>query len=116
MNYRGIAAGILVTLILLVFTGAVFSKNESMDNGRQAYEQYLDQIISSCFAKTRMADTRSEYLRDYCERAEMKANFIIRNKERLIEEMRQINLEPKRYKIRLYVNSRFFEKLRNDGL
>ena len=116
MNYRGIAAGILVTVILLVFTGTIFSETKTMDDGRQAYEQYLDQIISSCFAKSRIADTRSENLREYCERAEMKANFIIRNKERLIEEMRRINLEPKRYKIRLYVNSRFFEKLRNDGL
>ena len=116
MNFRRTAPGILVVIILLVFNVAVFSEPESRDDDLMVYEQYLNQIISSCNAKAHMAGTRSENLRDYCELAEMKADFIIRNKGVLIEDMRRINLAPKPYKVNFYVNSKFFEKLRNDGL
>jgi hypothetical protein len=114
MNFRRTAPGILVVVILLAFNVAVFSETEGSDDELQAYERYLNQIISSCYAKIHMADTRSENLRDYCELAEKKANFIIRNKGKLIKDMHQINLAPRPYKVYHYVNSKFFEKLRND--
>jgi len=62
-----------------------------------------------------MAGSRSANLSDDCELAGRKAKFVIQYKEQLIEEMRQIKLAFKPYKIHLFVNSRFFERMQNVG-
>jgi hypothetical protein len=108
-------SGILIIAILLAFCCVAFSKTEDEGGNRKTYEQCLNQIISSCYGKAHLADSKSANLRCYCERAAMKAKFIILFKEQLIEEMSQIELAPKPYKINLFVNSRFFKNMQNAG-
>ncbi len=113
MDCRRIVPGIMVITLLLTNNSGAFSETETKNGNRQAYERCLNQIISVCNSKDSMANSRSATLRNYCKLAAMKAEFVMRYKEQLIEEVSRIKMPLKPYKIHLFVNSKFFEKMRN---
>ena len=113
MDFRTKSLGILAMAILMILSSVSFFKVYADGSKRQVYMQSLNQLISSCNSKATLADSRSANIRSYCELARLKAEFMIKHKELLIEGMSQIKLTPSAYKIQLFVNSKFFEKRRS---
>lgn len=67
----------------------------------------VDDYIACCDAKSAMRNSRSENIRRTAMRSRMKAAYFIHAKEELVEEMIESNIEPKAYKVRLFLNEKF---------
>ena len=52
-------------------------------------------------------------LQDYVRMKAQKAEFYKAEKDRLVKEMKEMRLEPKQYKVDLFLNSQFQEWYRN---
>ncbi len=80
----------------------------------RVYVSVIDSLIQNCESKSAMADTASDNLRDDVRIALMKASFYKKNKEVLVEEMAQNNIEPESYKVQHFLNERFFAIVRDN--
>jgi hypothetical protein len=100
---------------LTVFPICVCGQMKNSGDSREFYEKTINQIISCCDSKIRMADSTHENIRMTGDLAIKKAHFCRISKQQLVEEMTRINLPFKTYKIHLFVNSKFYE-FYGDGL
>jgi hypothetical protein len=57
-----------------------------------------------------LSSSRSLNLQDYAKMEAQKARFLEAEKEILVKEMIEMQLELKHYKVELFLNSRFHEK------
>ena len=74
------------------------------------YESCIDREIAKCDSKlVLLVTSRSKNLKDYVAMKVQKAKFLNAEKEVLIKEMIEMQLEPKQYKVELYLRSRFNE-------
>jgi len=74
-----------------------------MTDRDKAYEAVIDSLIQNCESKSAMADTVSDNLREEVRTALMKASFYKKNKEVLIEEMGEKNIEPSSHTVQHFV-------------
>ena len=70
-------------------------------------EALVDEYIACCEAKSALRGSRSEKIRHSAVRSCMKADFYRYSKKELVELMLENNIEPKDYKVRLFLNERF---------
>ncbi len=104
---------ILGIVLLTILPLCVYGQMKNMDNNHEIYEQTINQIISCCNSKCRLADSEHDNIRMAGELALRKAKFCMMYKQKLIEEMVRMSLPPKTYKINYFVNSKFYELERN---
>ncbi len=104
---------ILAILLLTILPVCVHGQIKNMDNNHEIYEKTINQIISCCNSKSRLADSEHDKIRMAGELAFRKAKFCMMYKQQLIEEMVRMSLPPKTYKINYFVNSKFYELERN---
>ena len=106
--FIGILAG------LIMFIGAAVSKAQSESNDQLAkyYERCIVKKISNCNAKVVLKTSRSENLQRKANLAIKQVTFFKSNKNKLIDEMVEQGIEPKRYKVEYYLNKRFYEMYR----
>jgi hypothetical protein len=110
-----------IIITALALAAAIFSLPALADDSNQAevrakLEALIDEYINSCDAKSEMLSSRSENIRNYARRSCMKASYCRNNKAELIQEMLDRNVEPKSYKVRLFVSERFSKDSLTDGL
>ena len=75
------------------------------------YESCIVREIVKCNSKLILLRTsKSKNLQDYANIEAQKARFLEAEKEILVKEMTEMQLEPKHYKVELFLRSRFHEK------
>ncbi len=94
---------IVLTAILLPAPGNSTEAGEL----KAQLEALVDEYIACCDAKSALRSSRSENIRHSAVRSCMKADFCRHSKEELVEVMLENNIEPKAYKVRLFLNHRF---------
>ena len=88
-------------------TSTAFSGGDHADIAKY-YEGCIVREIAKCESKlVLLATSKSKNLKDYVALKALKAKFLNAEKEVLIEEMVEMQLEPKQYKVELYLRSRF---------
>ena len=107
-----------VLIISLIITVGVIwgpSNETSFSGDRQIIEEFYESCIVNeivkCDAKSAMlGSSRSLNLRNYAKIKAQKARFLEAEKEALVKQMLEMMLEPKQYKVELFLNSKFLEK------
>ena len=77
------------------------------------YYEYLDNKILLCKSKSHRIDSQSECIRKYAQKSLRMAQYLERNRDRLVREMITENIEPKPYKIDYFLNERYRERWAN---
>ena len=72
------------------------------------YEKAIAQEILNCQEKVDLQSSSSPNLRLEGHREACKALFLKTNKDRLLKKMIASNLEPKKYKVHLFLNEQFY--------
>ena len=96
-----------------VFWGLLNSTAFSGEDEEMAtyYESCIVKKIEKCNSKlVLLSSSKSKNLQEYAKMEAQKAEFLKAEKEMLVKEMIEMNLEPKHYKVELFLNSRFREK------
>ena len=97
-------------LILLIPTTYSVDLNERGD----FYESCIVRKIKKCDSRAFLfRSSRSKNLREYAELEAQKAAFFDKEKEILIKQMVEMQIEPKHYKIDLFLNSQFQKKVQH---
>jgi hypothetical protein len=74
------------------------------------YESCIFREIKKCDLKlVLLSKSKSKNLQDYTKMEAQKAEFFRSEKDVLVKEMMETQLDPKQYKIELFLNSRFNE-------
>jgi hypothetical protein len=104
---------ICMILCIFAFTGPLTStafSGEDHEKIAKYYESCIVREIAKCESKlVLLRMSKSKNLKDYAEMKAQKAEYLNAEKEVLIEEMLEMQLEPKQYKVELYLQSRFNE-------
>jgi hypothetical protein len=107
---------IIVTLAIgmtTTFPICALGQMDDPDMNIEFYEQQINHIIKCCMSKAKMSSSESKNIRDTGILASKKAKFCKKNKKKLIEEMINIKLAKKDYKVNYFVKSKFFEFEKN---
>ena len=95
---------ILVTMIFAM--PAICDDTKTLEI-RAKLETLIDRYILSCGAKSELLNSRSNTIRKSAIRSCRIANFCLTSREVLIKEMMEKNIEPKHYKVNLFLNEKF---------
>ena len=79
----------------------------SAESQQAYYEATIQSIVDNCEKKECLGESRSANLRRCAEVAAKKADYLRRNKQRLIEAMTAERVPMKRYRVERYVNMCF---------
>ena len=106
-----------ISLIIVVFAfiGLLNSIAFSGDHEERAkyYKSCIVKKIVKCDSKfVLLSSSKFINLQDYAQMEAQKARFLEAEKEILVNEMTEMQLEPKHYKVELFLNSRFMERNR----
>jgi hypothetical protein len=73
----------------------------------------VEEYIACCEAKSALRSSRSEKIRRSATRSCMKAAYCRHSIEALVEAMLENNIEPKAYKVHLFLNDRANDAFRS---
>jgi hypothetical protein len=107
-NTKWIVAALIVVLITASAV-KIDAQSQPVDPQKKFYETCLSKKISNYQSKTILKNSKSNNLQLTAEIAAQKATFLTLNKNMLIEEMIEQDIDPKRYQIDFYLNKRFYE-------
>ena len=104
-----ISSMITVCVLWGALNSTVFSGDHS--DRVKYFESCIEKKIVKCDSKFAMlSSSRSLNLQEYAKIEAQKARFLEAEKEILVKEMMEMQLEPKYYKVEFFLNSRFHEK------
>ena len=106
---------IATVLTAILYPIPVLGNNTEVVEKKAKLEALVEEYIACCEAKSALLSSRSEKIRRSAMRSCMKAAYCRHSKEELVEAMLENNIEPKAYKVHLFLNDRFNDKF-NDGL
>ena len=106
---RSIKSVTILAIILatMIFAMAAIGDDTKTIETRAKLETLVDKYIISCGAKSELLNSRSDAIRESSIRACRIANFCLTSREMLINEMLENNIEPKHYKVNLFLNEKF---------
>lgn len=110
MKSKALITSLMITVC--AFWGPLNSIALSGDHEERTkyYESCIMKEIVKCKSKlVLLSSSKSEYLQNYAEMEAQKARFLEAEKEILVKEMTDMQLELKHYKVELFLNSRFLE-------
>ena len=99
----------LLSFIFVVASMPATAQPESKDQPLKFYETCIAKKIANCKAKSALKNSRSANLRRRAGLAKKQVIFFTSNKNMLIDEMVEQEIEQKRYKVDYYLNKRFSE-------
>ena len=109
---------LFVAILIIIFvswpmlTSPVFS--EEYEKMAQYYNSCIVKKIKNCNSKViLLTASESRNLQEYAAKQKQMAKFFKAEKDLLIQEMLEIKLEPKNYKVELFLKSRFNRKIHN---
>ena len=95
----------LVAALMVSFT--VAPQSESNDQIEHFYKTCLEKKISTCRSKMMLKSSRSANLRKTSALAAEQAVFYLSNKDMLVKEMMELEIDRKSYKVDYYLIKRF---------
>lgn len=100
---------VTLAMVLAITLGAVpaHGNNAKAAETKAKLEILVDDYISCCEAKFGLRGSRSAIIRRAALRSYMKAAYCRHSRDELVKEMFENNIEPKAYKVRLYLNAKF---------
>ena len=99
----------LIVVFIIASAVKIGAQSQSVDPQKKFYETCLYEKIVKHQAKTILKNSKSKNLRLDAETAAQKATFLNQNKNMLVEEMIEQDIDLKRYQIDFYLNKRFYE-------
>ena len=104
---------IFVAVLISVFASWAMLNSTafSEDNEKMAkyYNSCIVKKIKNCNSKViLLSSSESKNLQEYAAIQKLKAKFLEAEKDLLVQEMLELKLEPKHYKVEQFLNSRFF--------
>jgi len=112
MKIKSLFIFTLVISALIVWACPAFSQMKPQEKIK-VYEASIEGLIKNCSQKSAMIDSASENIRNEAKTALMKASFYKKNKEILVEEMMENNIEAKMHAVQHFLNERFFAIVRD---
>jgi hypothetical protein len=103
----------LLAMVAMVIPALGKSDVQSL---RAYFTQAIDKEICCCQQKCALQSSRSANLRKKGHREARKAIFLKSHKEEIVEKMLSLGLEPKPYKVDLYLNHQFRTSVAKSGL
>ena len=101
---------IYITSFIGLLNSAAFSDQKNT-TATTYFENCIVREILKCESKlTLLATSKSQHLKDYAAVEAQKAVFLKTERDMLIKEMLEMQLEPKHYKVEVFLNSRFHEQ------
>ncbi len=97
----------MIVLMVTVFTVAPAMGSDIVPIDRMVYEEAIDDAIARSHQKASLMASRSAKLRMKGHREASKAMFLETHRERLLNDMLEVNLEPRGYKVERFLNERF---------
>jgi hypothetical protein len=94
-------------LVTMIFAMPAIGDDTKTIETRAKLETLIDRYIVSCGAKSELLNSRSDAIRKSAIRSCRIANFCLTSREVLIKEMMEKNIEPKHYKVSLFLNEKF---------
>lgn len=110
---------ILITILAIaasICTLPALAETTNQTEVRAKLEALVDEYINSCDAKSELLSSRSENIRNSARRSCMKASYCRNNREELIQEMLDRKIDPKSYKVRLFLSERFTKDSMTAGI
>ena len=105
---------ILPVMVFLVMVLTCPGMSQTINSADvDTYVAVIDELITSCEKKSAMGNSASDNIRNEVSIALMKASFYKKNKELLIEEMMEMRVDPKLYKVKYFLNMRFYAIVRD---
>lgn len=102
-----------IATILIFYAIPVMSQQSAETNLKAFYEASIDERISKCESKTAaLRNSRFANVRSAAEMARLKAAYLSKYKEIIVQDMLDRKIGGKPYKIDHYVNQRFFTIIR----
>jgi len=109
-----------ITMVALVMVlTAIVSPIPALGNETEVVETkakleaLVEEYIACCEAKSALRSSRSEKIRRSAMRSCIKAAYCRRSKEAIVEAMLENNIEPKAYKVHLFLNDRANDAFRS---
>ena len=103
---------ILPVMFLIIFSSTAPVEADILEERIAFYKTCLDDMALKCKNKCCLRHSSSDQLRKCAELAVQKMGFIENHRDDLITEMLTKNIEPKAYKVKYYINKRFFQTFR----
>ena len=101
----------IVTLLIVLATTLsalpAHGTNATLPETKAKLEILVDEYISCCEAKSGLRNSRSEKIRRAAIRACTIAAYCRQSRDELVKEMLENDIEPKAYKVRLFLNDKF---------
>lgn len=101
-----------IATILIFLAIPVMSQQSAETKLKAFYEASIEQRISKCESKKALRNSRFANVRSAAEMAQLKAAYLSKYKEILVQDMLDSKVGVKPYKIDHYVNQRFFAIIR----
>ena len=92
----------------IMVTLALFFSFSAIGQDAAIYEDLLDQYVNQCASKTELKSSGLINVRKAAAVAMLKGTFAKAYRTELIKGMVQGNLEPKPYKVKLFINDQFY--------
>jgi hypothetical protein len=109
MKVQALIIIIAIAFLSLFWTASAVGQQSRTDNLMLLYRAAIEDVISHCKNKTDLRYSRSEHLRRAAALSCMKAAYLKDYKDELIQEMIKADIGAKAYKIKYYLNQRFFD-------
>ena len=103
---------VLLTVYLIgtvIILGAVAAQSESNDQSVNFYETCLENKISACQSKMMLSTSKSPNLRKTSALAAKQVVFYSSHKEMLVDEMIELEIGRRPYKVDYYLIKRYYE-------
>ena len=107
MKAKILATILIPVLVTIILTMPALGGDTDVMEKRAKLEALLDRYVASCSAKSEMLNSRSETIRKSAIRSCRIASFCVTSKEALVNEMLAQNIEPKPYKVSMFLNEKF---------
>ena len=107
-------SAVLVGAVLLLDLGSLPLTTAADDvNLKSHYGAIMDDLIARCKFNTPMRHSKSEVIRNAAMLSCLKTTFYKKNREALIHAIMTGNIGMKRYKVKYYLNTQFYDLVRS---
>lgn len=98
---------LLVFVAVFAFSGHVLGGDDDSLSLTAYYQTMIDNEINSCLEKQSLQDSRSVHLQRKGHLEASKAQFLMANREHLVEAMMKDAIGRKPYKVQRFLNDKF---------